>query len=308
MSQQIAEKITERLGILGKVDFPSYMKATCPKMDPPMPFDLPAYLDRIGLVHCSSDLTGLKALQAAQISAIPFENVLPFLGKVPELDPDSLWKKLIADRCGGYCFELNSLLEDALSALGFSARKVLARVRMGAAEGGARSHLAFVVPLEGTEWLVDTGFGGQAPAEPVRISDEPQQIRDQVYRIRHEESSGEHVLERLTIEGWFPLYGFDRVEVRSVDIEAANYLCATSPHQSFAASLKFYRLTAGGFISFLDGRARVTLRDEKREWQVVGNEALTRFLRQDLDLGYDNGIIRALSERLETLVNEALPG
>lgn len=266
-----------------------------------MPFDLPAYLQRIGLEACTQDEAGLKSLQAAQIGAIPFENVLPFLGKVPVLDPDSLWQKLVSQRCGGYCFELNELLGDALAALGFSARQVLARVRMGAAEGGARTHPAFVVTLDGDEWLVDAGFGGQAPAHPVRISAGEQQIRDQVYRIRFEESSAEHVLERKTEDGWFPLYGFDRVDVRHADIEAANYLCATSPNQSFAASMKFYRLTETGFISFLDGRARLVGKDGKREWQIRDVDELTGFMRQDLDLGYGDDIIEAVVERLKRL-------
>lgn len=264
-----------------------------------MPFDLSAYLTRIGLQTCTPDLAGLKALQAAQISAIPFENVLPFLGQVPELDPESRWQKLVVERCGGYCFELNSLLGEALDALGFLARQVLARVRQGAAEGGARSHLAFVVTLDGSEWLVDAGFGGQAPAEPVRISEDAQPIRDQTYRIRFEDTSGEHVLERLTDEGWFPLYGFDRVDVRSADIEGANFLCAASPKMPFANSIKFYRLTEDGFFSFLDGRARLVGKSENREWQIREAGELSRFLQQDLGLGYDDETIFKIARRLE---------
>ncbi|MEM5581932.1 arylamine N-acetyltransferase [Roseibium sp. AS2] len=266
-----------------------------------MPFDLAAYLHRIGLQTCTPDLDGLKKLQAAQISAIPFENVLPFLGQVPGLDPESLWQKLVMERCGGYCFELNALLGDALASLGYSTRKVLARVRMGAGEGGARTHLAFVVTLEGDEWLVDAGFGGQAPAEPVRISDAPQPIRDQSYRIRFEEASGEHVLERATGEGWFPLYGFDRVDVRPADIEAANFLCAASPKQSFAGSMKFYRLTDTGFLSFLDGRARLAGNGDKRVWLIRDTEDLEDFMRRDLGLGYGDDTIRAIAKRLEDL-------
>ncbi|WP_299473800.1 arylamine N-acetyltransferase [uncultured Roseibium sp.] len=267
-----------------------------------MPFDLATYLNRIGLETRTADLNGLKRLQTAQIGAIPFENVLPFLGKVPDLDPESLWQKLVLENCGGYCFEVNTLLGEALDALGFPNRQVLARVRMGEEEGGARTHLAFVVPLEGDEWLVDAGFGGQAPAEPVKLSaNEEQQIRDQVYRIRFEGSSGEHVLERKTEEGWFPLYGFDRVAVRQADIDASNFVCAASPQQSFAGSMKFYRLTDDGFISFLDGRARKISGDQKRDWQIGTVEDLTTFMKKDLGLGYDDATITAIADRLASI-------
>lgn len=266
-----------------------------------MSFDLDTYFRRIGLANCSRDLASLKALQAAQISTIPFENVLPFLGRVPDLDPENLWRKLVLDKCGGYCFELNSLLGEALEAMGFDARQVLARVRQGAPEGGARTHLAYVTTLDGIEWLVDTGFGGLAPAEPVRITEEEQQIRDQVYRIRFEEASHEHVLERKTEDGWFPLYGFDRVDVRAADIEASNFLCAASPKQSFSASMKFYRLTEDGFLSFLDGRARHIGNVVKREWQISTFEDLAAFMREDLGLGYGDDAIRAIVQRLDAL-------
>lgn len=267
-----------------------------------MPFHLATYLDRIGLKSCQADLGGLKQLQTAQISAIPFENVLPFSGQVPDLDPERLWQKLVLARCGGYCFEVNTLLGQALDALGFPNRGVLARVRMGEAQGGARTHLAFVVPLDGDEWLVDAGFGGQAPAEPVKISlDEEQPIRDHVYRIRFEDASGEHVLERKTDAGWFPLYGFDRVEVRDEDIEAANFVCALSPMQSFAGNLKFYRLTETGFFSFLNGRARCVEGGESREWQIRDVSELIDFMKADLRLDYDDATIEAVASRLKTL-------
>ncbi len=266
-----------------------------------MPFDLDVYLRRIGLETCTPDLAGLRQLQTAQIGAIPFENVLPFLGRVPDLDPESLWRKLVLNRCGGYCFELNSLLGEALVALGFDARQVLARVRMGEAKGGARTHLAFVVTLDGDEWLVDTGFGGQAPAEPVKITETAQPVRDQVYRIRFEDHSSEHVLERSTEDGWFPLYGFDRVEVRLDDIEASNFLCAASPKQSFSSSMKFYRLREDGFLSFLDGRARHIGSGKKREWQIRTFEDLAAFMKEDLGLGYDDDTIQAISERLSSM-------
>nr|WP_319383041.1 arylamine N-acetyltransferase [uncultured Roseibium sp.] len=267
-----------------------------------MPFHLATYLDRIGLEDCPVNLGGLKQLQTAQISTIPFENVMPFSGQVPDLDPSSLWRKLVLERCGGYCFEVNTLLGEALDALGFTNRRVLARVRMGEARGGARTHLAFVVPLDGDEWLVDAGFGGQAPAEPMKISlDEEQPIRGQIYRIRFEDHSGEHVLERKTDSGWFPLYGFDRVDVRDEDIAAANFVCALSPMQSFAGNLKFYRLTEAGFVSFLNGRARCVDGGESREWQIREQPELKHFMNTDLRLGYDDAAIEAVANRLKTL-------
>ena len=267
-----------------------------------MPFDLVAYLARIGLDDCPATLDGLKKLQAAQITAVPFENVLPFLGKVPDLGKDKLWQKLVIERKGGYCFELNALLDQALKAFGFSSRRLLARVRMGEPEGGVRSHQAHVVTLEGNEWLVDAGFGGQAPAEPVNLSArEEQTIRDQVYRMRFDAYENEEVLERKTREGWVSLYGFDRQSPKQVDVEAANYLCAKWPEISFSSSMKFYRLTDDGWISFQNGLAGFTVNGIKTSRIIVERNELARFMRDDLGLGYGDADINAIAERLAAM-------
>jgi len=94
-----------------------------------MTFDLQGYLRRIHLDGAPQSLKGLFALQRAQLLNIPFENIDPLLGRIPELARDHVFRKLVQQKRGGYCFELNGLLGQVLQALGFVARPVLARVR-----------------------------------------------------------------------------------------------------------------------------------------------------------------------------------
>jgi N-hydroxyarylamine O-acetyltransferase len=264
-----------------------------------MPFDLNTYLQRIDLTDVASGIEGIRQLQAAQIAAIPFENVFPFLGRVPSVKPEDVWEKLVDQRCGGFCFELNTLFGKALAALGYSAQPVMARVRMGAPRGGARTHLAFVVRDNDGEWLADTGFGGQAPAEPVSLtSEEPQTIMGQDYRIRFDESEGEQVLERSTRDGWYPLFGFDRVETKAGDIEAATFLCATWPSLSFANCLKAYRRTEDGWISFQDGRVRYVAAGETKTTELNTFQEFTGFFWEDMEFGYSEADLQAIWLRL----------
>jgi N-hydroxyarylamine O-acetyltransferase len=271
-----------------------------------MTFDLATYLSRIGLTDCPPTLEGLKALQRYQCAAIPFENALPFTGRVPDVGPDGIWQKIVGDKRGGYCFELNTLLGQALEALGFSAIPVLARVRMGAAEGGIRNHLAHIVTLDGTEWLVDAGFGSSTPAEPVNLtSGEPQEIFGRTYRIRRDQAAGEEVLERLKGEDWQSLYGFDRLPPKTIDIEAANYLCATWEKSSFPTNMKLYRLTDEGRLSFINGTARKVSGGEDRSWQIDSLEELETFMTADMGLDYDPDTIRAIWTKLEEMAADA---
>lgn len=134
-----------------------------------MTFDLSTYLARIELpaAACPPTLAGLARLQHAQMSAIPFENLDPYLGAVPDLAPEAVWQKLVVARRGGYCFELNQLFGRALTELGFQVRPVLGRVRMGAPVASTRAHLAWIATVDGADYLVDTGFGGPGAIAPL---------------------------------------------------------------------------------------------------------------------------------------------
>jgi len=242
-----------------------------------MTFDKNTYLARIGLadIDIRPDVEGLARLQAAQIGTIPFENIDVLLGSVPDLDPAAIWRKTVAGGRGGYCFEVNQLFGAALTAFGFKAAPVLGRVRMGAPSGGPRAHHAFVVTIDGCEWLADTGFGGPGPRLPVDLSNEaPQMIAGERFRVVRDAASGEQVLQRLNGETWFALYGFDRVPVAAPDYLAANFVCARWEMSPFPNHLM---MTIGRD----DGRTSVFNRDVRH---VRGGGVEVRTLASEAEL------------------------
>lgn len=192
-----------------------------------MTFDLMTYLARIGIDHVAPTIEGLRRLQEAQQRTIPFENIGPFAGAVPSLQPDAVFRKLVLEKRGGYCVELNGLFGEALKALGFRAEPILGRVRLGAPVGGPRAHLAWLVSIDGDEWLADTGFGGPGPRYPVETTPEMvQREGPDSFRFVRDRTTDELVLERLEVEGWFAIYSFDRYPVVAGDVDAANFLSA----------------------------------------------------------------------------------
>jgi len=139
-----------------------------------MAFDLDLYLERIRLSQRPSpDAAGLLALQRAHRLAIPFENLDVILGRGIRIDSASVFAKLVTARRGGYCFEHNRLFGDALAALGFQARPLLARVWLGAEQVPPLTHAISLVTIDGQEWIADTGFGGSyAPPMPLADGEE----------------------------------------------------------------------------------------------------------------------------------------
>lgn len=92
---------------------------------------LACYLDRIGLGKMAAqvrngappapDAATLATLQQAHLWTVPFENLAIAAGDLPlELGIQGLFDKVVSQRRGGICYELNLLYAAALQTLGFS--------------------------------------------------------------------------------------------------------------------------------------------------------------------------------------------
>jgi N-hydroxyarylamine O-acetyltransferase len=210
-----------------------------------MPSDLSIdeYLQRIGLrAPPAADLEGLRTLHLAHRTSIPFENLDIQLGRPIRLDLDSLQQKLVGARRGGYCFEQNTLLLHVLRALGFEADPCEARVRPPGSERiTPRTHMVLIARVDGTPWLVDVGFGGVGPLEPVALLDEPQEQHAWTYRVVREGDL--HVLESLGKEGWRALYALEPEPRFPIDFEVANWYTSTHPESRFVRTLTVQRAT-----------------------------------------------------------------
>jgi N-hydroxyarylamine O-acetyltransferase len=264
-----------------------------------MTFEIDTYLKRVGLPHCPATAEGLALLQSAQARAIPFENLDPFLGRTPDLDPDAIWRKLVLSRRGGYCFELNGLYGAALGALGFAVRPILARVRMGAPEGGPRTHLAWIASIDGRQWLTDCGFGGPGSRVPLGLDDrDPQPDGIGRYRLWHDPASGETVVQRETSGDWFPLFGFVDEAPRPVDIETANVVCCHWERSVFPRNLMVNLSLPDGRISLLNAEGRIERRTGTETWAPVSSADLHRRLAGDFGIEVTDAVAAELWRRI----------
>ena len=197
-------------------------------------FDLNAYLERIGVERLPANLIEkLHALHRAQAYAIPFEVFDIHLGRGISVAPAESFHKLVGKRRGGYCYELNTLLGDALEAAGFEVQRLLARVLFKRESPGPRTHMVLVVTAEGKRWLADVGFGGPGIVDPLPL--EPGRESEQAgarFRLREDARYG-HVLERGDANGWAPLYAFNFESFTSDDVVVANHFTSTHPSSPF---------------------------------------------------------------------------
>ncbi|HEX4382976.1 MAG TPA: arylamine N-acetyltransferase [Myxococcales bacterium] len=132
--------------------------------------DLDGYLRRIGYSGLiRPDLATLRGVHRAHQLAVPFENLDVQLRRPVALDAEAAFDKIVRRRRGGWCYELNGLMAEALKALGFRVTRLCAGV-MREHEGDAQlgNHLCLLVELD-EPYLVDVGFGGSL-LEPLPLA------------------------------------------------------------------------------------------------------------------------------------------
>lgn len=247
-------------------------------------FDLDSYLARIGLKEAPpSDADGLQFLQRAHRLGIPFENLDIRLGRDISLDPDHLFDKLVHRRRGGYCFEQNALFLRAITAAGFDARPLLARVWLMADGVPPRTHTFNLVTIDGQPWIADAGFGGSySPAMPLIDGAEADAPDGARFRLRQDAEHG-WLLDRRgpasttdgrTIgEDWQRQYSFTLEAVAPIDLELSNHWTSTRPDTRFTTMTIVSLCLPSGFSALTDRRYKRSTAKEQIETEIESAKA-----------------------------------
>jgi N-hydroxyarylamine O-acetyltransferase len=228
-------------------------------------FDLDTYLYRIGYRgERQNNYDMLAAVQRGQASTIAFENLDPWLRRPVALDIGAVYRKLVQDGRGGFCFEHNLLLGHALRALGFTVLDLAARVRWNIPDDQPRprTHMVLVVTIGVQRYLVDTGFGGHTLTAPLRMDRRSPQVTPHgAARLQYE---GGLYTPQVEVQGeWRPLYTFDLQPQRAPDYEMACWYLCNHPSSIFRGQLMAARPLADGRLALrnreltfygLDGR------------------------------------------------------
>jgi N-hydroxyarylamine O-acetyltransferase len=271
--------------------------------------DVDAYLRRIG--HRSAAEPGralLDAIVQRHVASIAFENLDAFLGRRVSLDPGTVERKLVHEARGGWCFEQNLLMGEALRALGFDVADLAGRVLWNRPPDAvtARTHRLLLVHADGRDWLVDVGFGGHTLTGVLDLHDEQaQETSHEPFRLRPINGE-ERVMESLIAGQWKPLCRFDLTRQLPIDFEAANYQLAHDPASHFTQVLIVSRVADDG-RHVLHGRELVFHRSggQTRRRNLETDAAVATALREVFGLNIDPGTQAALLARLDAQAGTA---
>lgn len=253
--------------------------------------DIDAYLQRMGAsAPAAASLAALADLHEQHLLAVPFENLDIHRGVPIALDEERILDKIVRQRRGGFCYELNTAFAWLLRGLGYQVSMLSAEV---AGEDGS-----FGIPFDHMLLRVDLG-----PAEPAHIADVGfgDCFRRPLPLVPDAIAGEAHARYRLIQRGdaWL----LERAEAGSGDFAAqhrftttprclAEYAdaCAyhqTSPESPFTRKHVVTRATPEGRITLRADRLIVTAGGERTETPVAHDAAWQQALRAHFGMELD---------------------
>jgi N-hydroxyarylamine O-acetyltransferase len=264
--------------------------------------DLTAYLRRLDYTGETAPTLGtLRALQLQHVMTIAFETLSPMLHDPVPLDLLALQRKVLHDRRGGYCFELNLLFLQLLRALGFDAQGLTGRVVMGGPEDAQtpRTHMLVLVTIDGTRYITDVGFGGMTPTGPLLLdSEDAQATPHEFYKVT--QFDGRYTLRAQVNGEWRALYVFDLTPPADIDYEVGNWYVATHPDSPFIGQLVAARVGSGVRRTLHNGDYAIHHLDAASERRHLNDpDAVIELLRTAFGLSVpEDPRLRLVLERL----------
>ena len=237
------------------------------------------YLDRIAAPEPRVlDAGALRDLQRSHLQAVPFENLSIHLGEPISLDEADLADKIVRNRRGGFCYELNGAFACLLEHLGARVGRVAARVYGDEGRlGPPFDHLALMVRLpDGTgPWLADVGFGDHS-TYPL-LADVRAEQSDPGGRFRLADGPDGDV---DVFRDDQPQYRLEQRERALADFVPTCWWQQTSPQSHFTKSVICSRQTEDGRISLSGRRLIRTSNGQRSEENLPDDSAVLAAYRR----------------------------
>jgi N-hydroxyarylamine O-acetyltransferase len=249
--------------------------------------DVHAYLQRIDYQESlTPGIDLLRSLHRAHLFTVPFENLDIHLGREIVCDERRILHKIVNEKRGGFCYELNGAFAALLRALGFPVTLLSCRVaRQDGSYGPEFDHLTLRIDLE-EPWLADVGFG-DCFLESLRLDSRLEQHEQsgRVYRVTSRMTSpastdAVYGLEVMAEGRWKKEYAFTLQPRELSDFAGMCHYHQTSPESHFTRQRICSLPTAEGRITLSDEKLIETRGASRQETSLSGDHEWQTKLRE----------------------------
>lgn len=241
------------------------------------------YLNRIEIeqIEIANDLETLKFLQKKHLLTVPFENLDIHWQRPIILDTKKFYEKIVDQKRGGFCYELNGLFNELLNEIGFPSKIISAKVMQRNGNFGAEyDHLAILTKIGNQEFLVDVGFGDFI-VEPLKfVLDVEQKDENGTFLIRKQTDEYFEVVKKDG-EIWQSEYIFKDL---ARDLTEFTEMCnfhQTSPESHFSHGKLCSLMLENGRKTLTDKKFIETNIGKKVETEITSDEEFYEILERE---------------------------
>jgi N-hydroxyarylamine O-acetyltransferase len=233
------------------------------------------YLKRINYQNeINVDDETLMQLHEHHVLNVPFENLDVHYKRFFDLALENLYKKIVVQYRGGFCYELNALFNVLLNNLGFKSSIIAARIFDDLDNLGPEyDHMCIYVETD-KKYLADVGYGDLF-TRPLEIKEGIQSDGRNLFKIEQLKEQ-DFVLSMCSDQTNFhKKYLFN---LKAVPIHEFHKICSdkqTNPQSYFVKNTICTKPTSSGRLTLFNNKL-IEKRDTERIEQLIQNDAELR--------------------------------
>jgi N-hydroxyarylamine O-acetyltransferase len=249
-----------------------------------LPVDRIEYLKRIDyndVIDVTDEV--LTSLHKKHVFQIPFENLDVYYKRMFDLDIGNVYQKVVNDRRGGFCYELNLLFNWLLNEFGFSSRIIASRIfNEDGSLGPEFDHMSVYVKTE-KEFLIDVGYG-ELFVTPIEIKSGVQFDGRNYFQIE-KENHGAYIVS-MSPDGlnYSKRYTFCLDSVKAEDFDAICFDKQTNPNSYFVKNVICTKPTNTGRVTIFNDKLIEKIGELRMETPIQEDENLTKCLKDKFNI------------------------
>lgn len=235
---------------------------------------------QIGISSSEQSLEELTKILSYFADHIPFENLDVLYKNSEKITPDFLFAKLVAEKRGGLCYEVNPLICLFLQDLGYDAEIVQGTVLTENGWATEETHVIVIVNLHGKQYVVDNGFGSNIARRPVEINGKPVTASAGCFRVVERVSEkGSVAYEKWENEKWTLKYAFHLKPIAWEELDRIKRVITESEQSAFNKQLLISQCLSDKTYSINESRMRVRSKDGEADTAFEGIQDLLRTIQ-----------------------------
>ena len=257
-----------------------------------------SYLEILNIQKVES-LEDITYLIQQHEKTFAFASLKVLLKEEISLDLVSIYESLVVKKRGGYCFEQNKLIYEALKYLGFDVQFFLARVVNNLEVDVPQTHRFTMLNYDNERYLIDVGIGFRSPNVPIKFNEKATYSHLGLsYKILLNEDGTYNLL--VDEHGqWFKATKFDLQPCNEADCEMGHFYSHQHPCAVFVNNLVIsrieqhciYSLRNKDYIKIYENEfVKIPIENEEQFFHIIKEDFKVNFVNDELSYLYQTYI------------------